>query len=388
MADDEIHLWEDTDALDKILTVDGAEIAFDPDCCCECCQHGDEFNRADSTDLGSDWDERSGDWSISSNQLYEAGTAGAMVIFQPNCSHPRMLAYVTIEDETQGDIYRLIVNYLDDDNFMYAEYEVGASPSGTISLYSVSGGVGTELRTENVVLTGYGGIRIFTVCLSSQTFSAHLSNVSAYMCVWEGVGPTHATGYKAGLGNGAAQDILYDHFLMSEHWEDNDKCPECCPCRCGDNEIPRDLLATYYGEPDCDTLDGIVIPITNEIGNQEWIGELDDCTGAASELCCEALLGLELTLNCGSPEDVTTWSLGIDNSGCVTPGKGCNYATLIYADAASTCDPLNLIFKTGPGYPTSTQCPNPCWNCGRQNGMPPFDELFHTEYSIIVTEAP
>jgi len=53
-------------------------------CCCKrrptgCVILDDTFDRSDSTDLGSDWDEKSGNWSIDSNTLKEAGTPGSQV---------------------------------------------------------------------------------------------------------------------------------------------------------------------------------------------------------------------------------------------------------------------------------------------------------------------
>ncbi len=48
---------------------------FRLDVCSSCCAPAgcdyftDEFTRADSTDLGDDWTEDTGDWSIASNML-------------------------------------------------------------------------------------------------------------------------------------------------------------------------------------------------------------------------------------------------------------------------------------------------------------------------------
>jgi hypothetical protein len=41
----------------------------------------DDFNRADSTSLGANWVEVSGDWSIISNQL-SSGSAGGTIILR------------------------------------------------------------------------------------------------------------------------------------------------------------------------------------------------------------------------------------------------------------------------------------------------------------------
>jgi hypothetical protein len=361
-------------------------------CCCGCWTGSDDFNRADSTDLGDDWDERSGDWEIKSNQLYESGNAGAMVIFQPNHGKPRSIVTVYITDEDTNDIYRVIVNYLDDDNYMYAELDIGTGGVGgsTVSLHSVTGGSDSELISQAVTLTGFPALsRTMNVCLSSEIFSVEVSNISADMCVWYETGPVHSTGYKTGLGNGYGQAIYYDDFTMSEHWEDDPECPDCCPCRCGENEIQKDLIATYVGEDECDTLDGITVELTNSVGWHYWDGVLDDCTGAADADCCGDLIGLEMRLTCGSQDDVTTWTLTLDTS-ALSGGLGCQACGLtLYADADSTCDPLNLIFKCGPGYPGTSTCPNTCWDCGRQNPSPPGDpETFKTEYVIYVTEAP
>ena len=51
-------------------------------CCCpsECLIDSDDFDRANSINLGSKWSEKSGDWSIDTLRLKEAGNAGAVAI--------------------------------------------------------------------------------------------------------------------------------------------------------------------------------------------------------------------------------------------------------------------------------------------------------------------
>ena len=38
-------------------------------CCCTCSYGEDDFNRADSTDVGPKWEEHLGDWEISGGML-------------------------------------------------------------------------------------------------------------------------------------------------------------------------------------------------------------------------------------------------------------------------------------------------------------------------------
>ena len=48
-------------------------------CCCDACvSFSDNFTRADSTNLGSDWNEVSGDWSISGNRCQVTAVAGTV----------------------------------------------------------------------------------------------------------------------------------------------------------------------------------------------------------------------------------------------------------------------------------------------------------------------
>lgn len=50
-------------------------------CCCGCSTYADTFDRSNSTDIGDDWDESSGDWSILDHELREAGSNGATAVF-------------------------------------------------------------------------------------------------------------------------------------------------------------------------------------------------------------------------------------------------------------------------------------------------------------------
>jgi hypothetical protein len=61
--------------------------------CCGCRVFQDDFNRDDSTDVDG-WDELSGDWSIDSQQLHEAGTDGALVIAKADV--PRLSFHVAV----------------------------------------------------------------------------------------------------------------------------------------------------------------------------------------------------------------------------------------------------------------------------------------------------
>jgi len=72
-------------------------------CCCGCVIASDDFNRANSTNLGSNWTELAGDWSIASNQLTVA-TSDAEARFEH--TSPAQSTYhfrAVLYPENEGD---------------------------------------------------------------------------------------------------------------------------------------------------------------------------------------------------------------------------------------------------------------------------------------------
>ncbi len=97
-----------------------------PGCTCcdtDCVTFQDAFDRADDTDLGSDWTEVSGDWEIVSNALTTASTS-AMAICTTTISGDQAV-WITFTVDTLGDKFRIIMSYVDSSNYIALEVEAG-----------------------------------------------------------------------------------------------------------------------------------------------------------------------------------------------------------------------------------------------------------------------
>lgn len=121
-----------------------ANFKFAPQCCCELCQRTfvDKFTRDDSTDIGSDWTEVSGDWSIDTNKL-STTAAGVVVANVNDDSKYAVLCFVDMP--TDGDEVRVIVGRANANNYCYAQVKRTATNKARLKTFQVSGGTHTQL---------------------------------------------------------------------------------------------------------------------------------------------------------------------------------------------------------------------------------------------------
>ena len=107
----------------------------------------DEFTRSDSTDIGADWTEVAGDWSIASNKL-RISSANALALCDVfDASLPNHPMSVVFRMSANGDKARVIVNYTDSSNYDFVEFQLGATTS-TMRLYTRVGGSNTQISVE------------------------------------------------------------------------------------------------------------------------------------------------------------------------------------------------------------------------------------------------
>lgn len=214
----------------------------DPEC--PTCRRGvhscvistDDFNRANSDDLGCLWEELtpSSDWQISSNTLL---TTVPYNVVQHLVPHPDGIANcwakVLVKCATAGDIARLIVGWEDADNYVWAELEVGAS-CGVLRLFERVSGVVTQIGVD-VPVNGAtpNAWHTLEVCYTAQTASAD-AVLFGKVTTDDGDVATHsgeadATGAYAGLATGPLSSVVqfddfeYEELQSAEH-------PECRTC--------------------------------------------------------------------------------------------------------------------------------------------------------------
>lgn len=307
-----------------------------------CCQAGncviaeDDFNRADSTALGSLWDERSGDWEIFGNELKENGNAGALVVCTTESPGSPFDAFVSIDlrdDIADGAKPRIIVNYLDDDNYFFAELTISMPDSSTLRLWRRAGGTNTAL-TAPVTLVGLT-LNSLSACFIDESFAAHVT-AAPQEWLWVCHPATHANGRKAGIGNGGNVAFTCDTFLFLRHLIRSPSgfvCPSCqCTCDLDTGKkhcLPWTLTLTISTNDTCSVPDGTTVTLTYDWAAEVWSG--------SKFLCGETWLFNFYCLpsgSCAEEELVLGWTPA---TLCV--GGGCELPT-----GASTCNPLSLVY--------------------------------------------
>jgi len=308
-------------------------------CCPDCLALADDFQRAT---LGCQWNQRSGSWSISSDRLREAGNEDALIILQRAVSDLSFLAWASTPNVPTGSIYRVIVNYVDDDNYHFAEFEFTSSQL-TIRLCKRAGGSNSTLKERSWDVNMVGSPQSFGVCFTEKIFSAGQA-YEPYM-LWITDPTPHDGGYRAGLGNGANVQIEFDEFWLSEHLDTNVDCTYCV-CRCDAVPLPMTLTAhvTFKNSlAACDPVDVTLEAIRSGSPEPGW--EQGQWYGTATVDCSECNqpidpFDLQITFRCGCDGDPSRpfWLRVQDDDALGGDSAVCSRAD------AFTCDPLSIMF--------------------------------------------
>lgn len=165
--------------------------------CCGCTILDDTFNRADSSILGDDWNEVSGNWEIVSNKLQIAST-DAIVINDNICPSQfvERVAYDNVRFGATGDIVRLIIAWTDNNNYVYAQITAGTNAH---TIVQRSGGIDTTLVTTSPRTINALSNQDMEICVRNGRVSVGAgTNV-----VMVSIGTSIVATEYAGLGTGA-----------------------------------------------------------------------------------------------------------------------------------------------------------------------------------------
>lgn len=201
-------------------------------CCCKgggCDIFSDDFDRADDTDLGDDWDEVSGSWEIASNQL--VCTSPGVVLC--NTSHPdgdsTMVVECDIRHDTNGRSCDILVAVVDANNYFYARYTFNGS-FGSIAIRRNNAGSHSQ-----VAIISSQTININTT-YSAKVCVNEMGHISAYLNgVWKVAGFLQPVlGTKAGLGCNSSGTAAFDSFVFKKSKAAaSATCEECELGGCG-----------------------------------------------------------------------------------------------------------------------------------------------------------
>ena len=312
-----------------------------PCCTGECIKLHDEFSRHT---IGA-WDVKSGVWSTSGSTLGEAGNSGAVIIADAVTATEEMQAFVDLKEIAVGDIFQLIVNWVDDDSYFFAELDTSAP--ATLSLYEHTSGGDSLITSRQLQAGAIGGMGVnktFWACISDGQFVSNVSGIPGGVSVlWDENTSPNSGGKQAGLGNRANQSVDFDDFKLYEHAVNREDCVACfCACRDAttgeDITYPETLSATITFTGSC-TASQISITLTFDRSTSTWAGSGTGCTGP---------LGWDVTLNCST--DIANIQIGVNR---------CSSPLIVLKDVSGTCDPIYFAV-THIVAGDDTTCPQCC----------------------------
>jgi len=194
-------------------------------CCCCRILH-DDFNRDASGDLGDNWTEAAGVWSISSIRLVAQGTSSTKLAIC-DVDHPlgecAVVGQITISAGSDGCKGGLITNYTDANNYCYALVTFNTwGTDDELELYSVTGGGSPVLEAGPVDISNSGG-HTLKVC--------HANNILTAECEGERIS-AQVDGSADQVGVIAIpvtpNAMSFDDFTFWRHQNEHlQRCPEC-----------------------------------------------------------------------------------------------------------------------------------------------------------------
>ena len=208
----------------------------------------DDFNRSNTSDLdgatGTDQDWVETNWSIVSNKA-STTSANHNAITVAVASSPSVQVFLDFQTTAANAVIKLIVNWQDDNNYLYAEFMPVSSGCGYIKFYEREGGVNTQIGTTLE----------FETFLTSTTYKLHFclrgdhgeayfidDTTSPTRTIYHEVEDLDGTdtddgfdgiypGRHAGFGVGAnAGTVTVDNWEWRHHASDCEPCDADVPC--------------------------------------------------------------------------------------------------------------------------------------------------------------
>ena len=165
----------------------------------------DDFNRADSTDLGAEWVEVSGDWSIISNQLAPPVSAGTVVLRAATAmatnDHYAQVTLATVAAASQGVWCRGNSNITNgylwrNDGTAWDLFSVVSSTFTVIGTFAGAASAGDVAKVQAV----------------GSTIKAFVNGVERVSVTDTGV----TTGSNVGIRTATPSGIRYDDFTAAD----------------------------------------------------------------------------------------------------------------------------------------------------------------------------
>lgn len=283
---------------------------------CNCCTptcaiFSDNFDRSNTSSMGSSWDERAGDWSISSNAAVCSIADGLMVTTQTQPdAEPSGYVSAIINCNTSNDVARLVIGYVDDNNFYFCQVrftntesyiQLGRKNAGTVSLYGFEATLFEGARNVDTLVR---------LCYADGVLTAQIFDGSIESAVYASVDQSVTiTGTKVGIATGTRAGVI---AFRSFDWQhrlsvSRPDCPSCAPAciLCEDGTWPYAVQVEFDGVTNngcanCNDFNTTVFISRsyNKVGNRSYgaclyHSAISICTYTVIETAiCAAFLGL------------------------------------------------------------------------------------------------
>lgn len=283
-----------------------------PECCGgDCWEWSDNFNRSNSTDCGSDWNEVTvgGDWEILDNELHEDGTANARIFGTrplPRRSQGEMYIAVDVVNPQAGEVFFIYPSCPDSDTLgdVSVSFTFDGTSTWDIAITATAGSGSTEMTKT---LTG-GKAGLWVCC--DYTSRSIFAGVEGGISTDPDVGPawadnaTFSAGRYYALGHNNEGGATFDDFFIYELRVSAKQLCLNCACSC-DGIVPsKTLVATVTSGTDraaCLEDEDWNMYWEYGSGTSFWSGDLlstanDPTTTITYKLTCDS-----------SDYDATTW---------------------------------------------------------------------------------
>src|SRR3990167_8532478 len=380
-------------------------------CCCPsgCWSFADNFDVPASTDLGSEWNEVTGNWEpigdAIAGWLHELagttpgtdGTANAKVMGTqpvPARSAGEMIVNVSIVDPVIDDVFYIFLACTDANGaggdwvrFTYASLHTWLVTLSTGASKTQTYSPPEPLSTTTPVVG----------CIDSDGFMYGAIAASGDEYPW-GDGAATGDGRYAGLGhNNDTHGAVFDSFQIRE-LRANVDCVSCF-CHCGTlndrNNIKSTLALTIFDATDrASCMGAMSVGMTWEwnSGNARWVSDVMRIYSQTEG--SSAYSDFKWFFECGTHDPNNpfahfslTWYPGYKTC-CSGNSGGCDGVYLPIA-GSSTCTPLSLVFGPFSLSRGEATC-NACWDFNDPSIGPPNEDPpppYTGEYYIAITEA-
>jgi hypothetical protein len=311
--------------------------------CSNCgCGNCEIFSDDFSVDnLATDWDDRSGSWAVSGGDL-DCTSASALIVTTADVTAGLngVFAAVKITCATTSDIGRLVIAYVDDNNYWFAEVQPGAS-NGTLKLFQRSSGVNTQ-KGDTQTIAGFQATEQLqlVICYSSgvvvTTAGTNLATVSTSSSIT-------IAGTQCGLGTGAgSSSVSFDDFSFTQHDVDNATCAfcdrACNPCSDGLPATIEVTLPSNLYDSENNPINCVTTACCLTQNGQTVVLALDPTATFLSGVCQKP----DVSRNC-------FWNYTAPSPFC--PDQGCaqTWSLRVYAWFDTTGTTLRVVVGNGPG---------------------------------------